>query len=404
MAMVVLVSLTLTFGCGDDEVTNPSDNVTLPAELLGIWSFASGTENGIPYASYAEISFTDTSTSQQIEFIAGGKWESREYYNGVGPVYTRSGICYDDDSLYIKCTLKNGTPDTSGYSGCSWIVTGSTLTLSASYVSQSDETVIVVTVYTKGTNNVTLPVELLGIWNFTSATENGVPYATYAEISYTDTSTSQQLEFIAGGTWESREYYNGLGPVYTRSGTCYDDDSLYIKCTLENGTPDTSGYIGYSWTVAGSTLTITTSFVSPVNDTVTVASQYVKGNNNVTLPAELLGIWNFNSATENGVPYASFAEISFTDTSTSQQLEFIAGGTWESREYYNGSGPVYTRNGICYVDDSLYVKCTLENGTPDTSDYIGYSWTVADSTLTIMTSLVVPVDGLVTLVTEYIRQ
>ncbi len=104
--------LLVAFGCGDDDSsTGPEPSQNTPPELIGTWDWVSASANGVAVASFADVSFTDTSTSQELTFVAGGTWETREYYNGTGPVYARSGTCYDDDSLYITCTNDNGTPE-----------------------------------------------------------------------------------------------------------------------------------------------------------------------------------------------------------------------------------------------------------------------------------------------------
>ena len=133
--LIIIIGLILVVAIGcSDKSTNSDPPQNTPAELVGIWEWNATTENGNPITSFADLSFTDTSTSQELEFMIGGFWETREYYQGIGPVYIRSGTCYDDDSLYITCTIDNGTPESSEPFGASWMVVANILTMSTSFI------------------------------------------------------------------------------------------------------------------------------------------------------------------------------------------------------------------------------------------------------------------------------
>lgn len=121
-------------------------------------------------------------------------------------------------------------------------------------------------------------------------------------------------------------------------------------------------------------------------------------------PAELVGTWEWDHITQDGVYRDNYADYSFTDTSTGQELQFFAGGTYEMREYYNGTGPVYTRRGICYDDDSLYTKTTHINGTPVEDEWVGSDWTVASPVLYLLDRVVIPGTDTIEVVSTYIKQ
>jgi hypothetical protein len=147
-ALIVAAGLLFAAGCGDDDENPTGPDQNTPAELVGTWEWTVTSENGVPQYDFAQYSFTDTSTSQQITFNSGGTWETREYYNDQGPVYTRNGTCYDTDSLYVTVTNDNGTPVNEGPDGASWLVVGNTLTLGQSVIMPSD-TLIIMSIYTK---------------------------------------------------------------------------------------------------------------------------------------------------------------------------------------------------------------------------------------------------------------
>lgn len=133
LSLILSFVMLVAIGCSDDdEPTSSSKPQNTPEALVGTWEWAATTQDGVPVPSFEELSFTDTSTSQELQFMPGGFWETREYYNGLGPVYTRSGTCYDSDSLYITCTNDNGTPDDTEFEGTSWMVEGDILTLGKS--------------------------------------------------------------------------------------------------------------------------------------------------------------------------------------------------------------------------------------------------------------------------------
>lgn len=154
MLMVLLASLLLLLavGCSDDDDDNgtgPDIQPFTPAVLVGTWDWSYITEDGVTYSDFADYSFTDTSTAQELQFMPGGSWETREYYNGAGPVYTRSGTCYEDDSLYIKTTNENGTPVEGFYQGADWEVAGSVLTLRYEVIIPDTDTIRLASYYTK---------------------------------------------------------------------------------------------------------------------------------------------------------------------------------------------------------------------------------------------------------------
>lgn len=120
--VLLILMLIVGLGCGSDKGSGPVTPQNTPAELVGTWHWYKGWLDGVQVGSFEEISYTDTSTSQELDFYDGGTWETREYYEDKGVVYTRKGTCYDDDSLYLTCTNENGTPHTGECQGYAWEV------------------------------------------------------------------------------------------------------------------------------------------------------------------------------------------------------------------------------------------------------------------------------------------
>ncbi|SYZ74008.1 exported hypothetical protein [Candidatus Zixiibacteriota bacterium] len=149
LAITILLLIAIGLGCGSDDkkVTNPAN--TVPASLVGTWWFASATHNGIPYGSFAEISFTDTSETGAVTINANDTWSTKETYNDQ-IVYTRSGtIKVHGDTVKITVTVENGDPaDADDTSSSAWNVNGTVLTLSARAIALND-TINIVSVYNK---------------------------------------------------------------------------------------------------------------------------------------------------------------------------------------------------------------------------------------------------------------
>ena len=152
MVLLAGLLLMLAVGCGDDDDngTGPDIQPFTPAELVGTWEWSYATENDVVHSSFAEYSFTDTSTAQELQFVAGGTWETREYYNGTGPVYTRSGTCYEEDSLlYVACTDENGAPGDGVYESAEYEVTGSVLSFHYEIQTSPTDTLHLIAYYVK---------------------------------------------------------------------------------------------------------------------------------------------------------------------------------------------------------------------------------------------------------------
>ncbi len=118
-----------------------------------------------------------------------------------------------------------------------------------------------------------------------------------------------------------------------------------------------------------------------------------------TIPASLVNLWWYHSATQDGVPISSFAEISFTDTSQIGSLTINSNATWSTTEYYN-SQVVFTRGGTLAVNgDTLKATTTTENGSPVPPEQETPSlWEVTGDTLTLSYEIDMVVDTVIVIV------
>jgi hypothetical protein len=127
---ILLLTLLIGIGCGDDDkkITNPE--YTIPSNLVGTWWYHSGTQDGVPIGSFAEISMTDTSQAGSVTFHSNDTWNSAETYNSQ-VVFTRSGTLWvKSDTLKIIMKITNGIPEpTIDTSSGIWNITGDTLIL-----------------------------------------------------------------------------------------------------------------------------------------------------------------------------------------------------------------------------------------------------------------------------------
>jgi len=128
------------------------------------------------------------------------------------------------------------------------------------------------------TNNpvYTTPASLVGTWWYLSATLDGEPVLSFAEISHTDTSQTGSTTFNANATWSGAEYYEDV-IVFTQSGTLIPKgDTLNITRTIYNGSPaPANDTFSYMWNVTGDTLSLTSTIYAPT-DTAIVMALYVK--------------------------------------------------------------------------------------------------------------------------------
>ena len=142
---ILLLSLLIGIGCGDDDkkITNP--DYTIPASLVGTWAYHSGTQDGVPFPSFAEISMTDTSQAGSVTLHSNDTWNSTETYNSQ-VVFTRSGtLRVKSDTLKIIAKITNGIPEPTIDTGFSvWNITGDTLTLMSEIDLVSDTITIVI--------------------------------------------------------------------------------------------------------------------------------------------------------------------------------------------------------------------------------------------------------------------
>jgi hypothetical protein len=149
LSAVLLTIACLGIGCGDDDkAVNPPAETT-PTALVGTWWYASGTQDGVPIPSFAEVSFTDSSQAGSVSFTSNATWNTREYYNSQ-IVYTRSGtLRARGDTLKITTLIDNGEPQPANDTSSSiWDVVGDSLWLTSQAVVFND-TIIIIVRYTK---------------------------------------------------------------------------------------------------------------------------------------------------------------------------------------------------------------------------------------------------------------
>ena len=84
------------------------------------------------------------------------------------------------------------------------------------------------------------------------------------------------------------------------------------------------------------------------------------------IPANLVGTWWFNSATENGDPI-TYTELNYSDSGVTQSVTFTANGDWNLVEYDSDMDTVYTGSGTFSVSgNQLTITVKAENGQPVT--------------------------------------
>jgi len=145
MGFILLLSLMIGIGCGDDDkkITNP--DYTIPPSLVGTWSYHSAARDGVPIATFAEISMTDTSQAGSVTFHSNDTWNSAETYNSQ-VVFTRSGtLSVKSDTLKITAKITNGIPEPTNDTASSvWNITGDTLTIMSEIDHLSDTITVVI--------------------------------------------------------------------------------------------------------------------------------------------------------------------------------------------------------------------------------------------------------------------
>ena len=136
---LALSALIVAIGCDDDDSTN-SPKPSVPVDLVDTWEWEAAEIDGVPVASFAEVSFSDTGTGQILVFEADGGWVTYELY-GTYTVYTMRVLCYDEgDSLRLVVTYDNGNPAPDESCRADWerIMTQYDLRLSQSVIASSD--------------------------------------------------------------------------------------------------------------------------------------------------------------------------------------------------------------------------------------------------------------------------
>ena len=88
--------------------------------------------------------------------------------------------------------------------------------------------------------------------------------------------------------------------------------------------------------------------------------------NSNPIPANLVGTWWFNSATENGEPI-TYTELNYSDSGVTQSVTFNANGTYSLVEYNDQMDTVYSQSGTFSVSgNQLTITVKVEYGQPVT--------------------------------------
>jgi hypothetical protein len=147
LCAAIILSCVIGIGCSDNKSTNSGP--TMPAELVGTWWYTSASIDGNPVATFAQVSFTDTSETGAVTLAANDTWSTKELYNNQ-IVYTRSGnIRVKGDSLTVTVLIENGSPASADDTSSShWSVSGNVLTLTSAVYLLND-TIPTEIVYTK---------------------------------------------------------------------------------------------------------------------------------------------------------------------------------------------------------------------------------------------------------------
>jgi len=148
IGLIILLAFFIGISCGDDKkVTNPVE--TTPASLVGTWWYDSGTVDDVPIASFAQISFTDTSEAGFVTFGANRVWNAGETYD-TQTVFTQSGtLTTKADTLTITRLVLNGNPaEPHDTSSSLWHVSGDTLRLTDEII-VGPETLVMIAYYLK---------------------------------------------------------------------------------------------------------------------------------------------------------------------------------------------------------------------------------------------------------------
>ena len=147
MRIIILSFLVIGMGCGgdDDKASNPVN--TVPASLVNTWWYNSGTQDGVPISSFAEVSFTDTSEAGSLTINSNATWSGTETYNSQ-VVFTQSGtLVVKGDTLKITRTTMDGSPAPAHDTSSSlWNVTADTLRVT-NELDLGDDTIIVIVKY-----------------------------------------------------------------------------------------------------------------------------------------------------------------------------------------------------------------------------------------------------------------
>ena len=94
-------------------------------------------------------------------------------------------------------------------------------------------------------------------------------------------------------------------------------------------------------------------------------------------PAAMVGMWIFQSATENGTPVLLADALEWDPASTAARLHIEGIGTYVYEEVNSGGGQIWSENGWIFVDPeggTIVVHVLGDSDGPTTDEYdLGYT-------------------------------